>query len=88
MGVVSPAYRSHSDGAVPAQRQVPALGEGLDGSALIQDDHQVGHLGKGAELNENIQESPKKFRGGTHFHANFKASPQAGDTDGRGRRPT
>ncbi|TNN35124.1 hypothetical protein EYF80_054717 [Liparis tanakae] len=42
----SPAPGSHSDGAVPAQRQVPALCEGINGPPVVQDDHQVGHLGE------------------------------------------
>lgn len=41
-----PANRSHSNSEVPPQRQVPPLGEGLDGSALVQDDDQIRHLSK------------------------------------------
>lgn len=40
----SPAHGSHGNGEVPAERKVPALGERIDGPALVQDDHQVRHL--------------------------------------------
>lgn len=40
----SPSQRTHGHGAVPPQRQVFVLGEGVDRPLLVQDDHQVRHL--------------------------------------------
>lgn len=46
-----PAYRPHGHSEVPPQRQVPPLGEGLDGSTLVQDDDQIRNLKKEEENN-------------------------------------